>query len=60
MNKNAVATINYSEYKDDLPNKKCFKIIKKEPTKSTKFPLSCFDDKIYILNHGYDELALGY
>ena len=22
--------------------------------------LSCFDDKIYILNNGYDELALGY
>ena len=22
--------------------------------------LSCFDDKIYIQNNGYDELALGY
>ena len=22
--------------------------------------LSCFDDKIYILNNGYDGLALGY
>ena len=33
------------------------KIIKQEPTKSTKF---CFDDKIYILNNGCDGLALGY
>ena len=32
--------------------------IKYEPTKSAK--LSCFDDKIYILNNGYDGLALGY
>ena len=22
--------------------------------------LSCFDDKIYVQNNGYDELALGY
>ena len=22
--------------------------------------LSCFDDKIYIQNNGYDELTLGY
>ena len=32
--------------------------IKYEPTKSTK--LACFDDKIYILNNGYDGLARGY
>ena len=25
-----------------------------------KISLSCFDDKIYILNNGYHELALGY
>ena len=25
-----------------------------------KIPLSCFDDKIYIPNNGYDGLALGY
>ena len=25
-----------------------------------KFSLSCFDDKIYILNNEYDGLALGY
>ena len=32
--------------------------IKNEPLESTK--LSCFDDKIYILNNGHDGLALGY
>ena len=25
-----------------------------------KIPLSCFEDKIHILNNGYDGLALGY
>ena len=25
-----------------------------------KISLSCFDDKIYIQNNGYDALALGY
>ena len=25
-----------------------------------KISLSCLDDKIYILNNGYDGLALGY
>ena len=25
-----------------------------------KDPLSCFDDKTYIWNNGYDRLALGY
>ena len=25
-----------------------------------KISLSCFDDKIYVLNNGYDRLALGY
>ena len=25
-----------------------------------KISLSCFDDKMYILNNGYDGLALGY
>ena len=26
----------------------------------SKISLSCFDDKIYIQNNGYDGLALGY
>ena len=25
-----------------------------------KISLSCFDDKIYVQNNGYDRLALGY
>ena len=25
-----------------------------------KISLPCFDDKIYVLNNGYDRLALGY
>ena len=28
--------------------------------KISKVSLSCFDDKIYILKNGYDELALSY
>ena len=28
--------------------------------KINKISLSCFDDKIHILNNGYDGLALGY
>ena len=32
--------------------------IRYEPEKSAK--LSCFDDKIYILNNWYEGLALGY
>ena len=28
--------------------------------KTNKISLYCFDDKIYILNNGYDGLALGY
>ena len=28
--------------------------------KINKISLPCFDDKIYIQNNGYDELAVGY
>ena len=28
--------------------------------KINKMSFSCFDDKVYILNNGYDGLALGY
>ena len=31
-----------------------------EPYKISKISLSCFDDKVYILNNGYDGLALDY
>ena len=30
------------------------------PYEITKISLSCFNDKIYIQNNGYDGLALGY
>ena len=69
MNKNVVATISYNEYKDILLNKKCIRysmnrIQSKDHRTGTyeikKISLSCFDDKIYIRNNGYDGLALGY
>ena len=69
MNKNVVAAINHNEYKDILLNKKYLRhlmnrILSKDcrirPTKSTKASLSCFDDKIYIQNNGYDELGITY
>ena len=69
MNKNVIATINHNEYKDVLLNNKCIRhsmnrIESKDYRIGTyeinKISLSCFDDKIYIQNNGYDELALGY
>ena len=64
-----VATVNHSEYKDALLNTKFLRYlmnrIKSKPHKIETFEiniifLSCFDEKIYILNKGYDELVLGY
>ena len=69
MNKNVVAIIRQNEYKDVLLNRKCLKhstsrIQSKDQGIGTyginKISLSCFDDKIYIQNNGYDALALGY
>ena len=69
VNKNVVATINHNEYKDVLLNNKCIRhsmnrIESKDYRIGTyeinKISLSCFDDKIYIQNNGYDGLALGY
>ena len=69
VNKNVVAPISYDEYKDVLLNKKCFRhsmnrIQSKDLRKGTyeinKISLSWFDDKIHILNNGYDGLALCY
>ena len=68
VNKNVVAKIAHNEYKDVLLNKNVWyiqwigfkvKIIKQKLIKSTRY-LSCFDDKMYIQNKGYDGLALGY
>ena len=57
------------EYKDVLLDNKCLRhsmnrIQSKNHRIGTyeinKVSLSCFDDKIYILNNGYDGLVLGY
>ena len=56
-------------YKDVLLGKKCLRhsmirVQSKHHKIRTygiaKISLSCFDDKIYIQNNGYDELTLGY
>ena len=69
VNRNVVATISHNEYQDVLLNKKCLRhsmnrIQSKDHRIGTyeisKISLSCFDDKIYIQNNGWDELACGY
>ena len=69
VNRSVVATISPNEYKDVLLNKKCLRhsmnrIQSKDYKIGTyeinKISLSCFNDKIYIQNNGYDGLALGY
>ena len=61
--KNVVATISNNEYKDEMLNKKCIRssmnrIQSKDHGIRTyeinKISLSCFDDKIYVQNNGYD------
>ena len=68
MNRNVVATISHNEYKDVLLNNKRIRhsmnrIRSKDQRirayEINKISLSCFDDKIYIQNNGYDELTLG-
>ena len=53
VNENVVGTLSYNGYKDILLNKIGTYEIK-------KISLSCFDDKIYIQNNGYDGLTLDY
>ena len=69
VNKDVVARISHSEYKGVLLNNNCLrplmnrlqsKIYKTGIYKINKISLSCFDDKIYTLNNGYNGLALGY
>ena len=69
MNKNVVATINLNVYKDVFLNNKCIRhSINRNQCKNhriernfivNKNSLSCFDDKIYFQNNGYDGLPLG-
>ena len=66
VNRNVVATISRKEYKDVLLNKTCLrhsvnriqsKDHKVGTYKISKISFSCFDDKIYIPNKGYNGLA---
>ena len=68
VNKDVVATISYDEYKDTLLHNKCLrhsmnriqsKNYKTGIYEINKISLSSFNDQIYILNIGYDGLALG-
>ena len=69
MNRNVVATISDSKYKDVLLNKKCLRhsmnrIQSKDHKIGTheinKISLSYLDNKIYIQNNRWDGLALSY
>ena len=69
VNRNVVATTSHNEYKDVLLNNNCLRhSMNRTQSKDNKIgtyeinkvSLSCFDDKIYIQNKGYDGLALGY
>ena len=69
LNRNVIETISRNRYKDVLLNKKCLRHLmnriqskgqKIETYGISKISLSCFDDKIYIQNNGYDGLVLGY
>ena len=63
VNKKVVAIISHGEYKDALLNQKCLrhpmnriqsKYHRIGAYEINKIYLSCFDDKIYIQNKGYD------
>ena len=67
--KRVVEKITHSEYKDVLLNNKCVidsmyrsqsKYHKIGTYEIKKISLYHFDDKIYIQNNGYEELAIGY
>ena len=69
VNRNVVATISHSKYKDVLLNKKCLRhsmnrIQSKDHKTGTheinKISLSYLDNKIYIQNNRWDGLALSY
>ena len=68
-NKNTVAKISFSEYKDVLLNNKCLKHVMNRTQsknhmigtyKTNNIFISSFDVKIYILHNGVDALALRY
>ena len=64
VNKNVVTTVSHNECKLTLLIKKCLRLSMNriqsknhriETCEINKISLSCFDDKIHILNNGYDE-----
>ena len=68
VNKNVFATISQNKYKDGLLNYECLRhSVNRIQSKNHRIwtyeinniSLSSFNDKIYILNNGYDELARG-
>ena len=66
VNKNIISTITHKEYKDVLLNNKCIKHpmnrIQSKNHRIGTYEINkiFFDDKIYVQNNGYDELAIGY
>ena len=69
VNKSVDRTISQNKYKYVFLNNKCLrhsvnrnqsKNYKKGKHEISKVSLSCFDDKIYIQNNGYNGLVLGY
>ena len=68
-NKNIGETISHSKYKDLLLRKKCLRhlmdrVERKDHIIATyeinKNYLPCFDDKINVINNGWNGLGLGY
>ena len=69
VNRNVVEKITHNEYKDVLLNNRCLRhsinLIQSKDHRIgiyeiKKISFSCFEDKIYIQNNGYDGLALSY
>ena len=69
VNENVVQTISHNKYKNVLLNKNCLRhLMNRIQSKNhgigtyeiNKISFSCFDEKKYIQNNGYDGLALGY
>ena len=69
VNKMVVASVSHNEYKNVLLNDTCIRLsmnrIQGKGNRTgtyeiNEISLTCFDDKIYIKNNGYDGLPLGY
>ena len=60
VEKNFVEKITHRKYKDLLLNKKYLmqSMNRIQSKNHSSLSLSCFDDKIFILNNGYDGLIL--